>query len=67
MNDSDRLVERMVCLLPDWAVSDPDPFHSLAGEDQYGTQAHNITPICDVVGVGEEDFTGKLAAIPGSS
>ena len=67
LNDSDQLMERMVCLLPDWDVSDHDPFHSLAREDLYGTQAYNITPTCDVVGVGEEDFTGTQRAKSGLS
>ena len=66
LNDSDRLIERMVCLLPDWsnllewASSNPDPFLSLAQTDKFNTQLHDILPTCEVVGVGADDYTVML-------
>ena len=68
LNDSDRLMERMVCLLPVWqSNADHDPFLSLAQRDQFNTQLHQIRPTCDVVGVGQDDFTGMyISYIKGS-
>ncbi|KAK3382583.1 hypothetical protein B0T24DRAFT_714650 [Lasiosphaeria ovina] len=66
-NDSDQLVERMLCLLPkahsqvaDSGVAvpvDSSVFEELAGRDEYDTYVHHITPLCQVVGVAEEDET----------
>lgn len=59
LNDSDRLIERMACLLPEWNNPDElDPFLTLAQEDKYGTRLHQVEPLCNVVGVATEDYTG---------
>lgn len=60
LNDSDRLLERMVCLLPEWGkqIGQRDPFLLLAQQDQYGARLHHIEPSCNVVGTGHEDYTG---------
>lgn len=59
LNDNDRLIERMACLLPDWSkVVNGEPFRLLAQEDQYGTRLHQIEPSCTIVGVASEDYTG---------
>ncbi|KUI54601.1 hypothetical protein VP1G_01979 [Cytospora mali] len=34
-----------------------DVFHGLAFPDEFGTRVHDITPLCDVVGVAHEDDT----------
>lgn len=54
-NDSDELVERMLCLLP--KPSNKDIFETLSERDEYGTFLHHITPQCQVVGVAHEDET----------
>lgn len=54
-NDSDELVERMLCLLPQ--RSSKDIFETLSERDEYGTFLHHITPQCQVVGVAHEDET----------
>ncbi|KAH7634668.1 hypothetical protein B0T09DRAFT_9858 [Sordaria sp. MPI-SDFR-AT-0083] len=54
-NDSDELVERMLCLLPQ--PSTKDIFETLSERDEYGTFLHHITPQCQVVGVAHEDET----------
>lgn len=60
-NDSDRLMERMVCMLPTVRnAGNGDPFLSLAQEDQYKTHLWDIQPSCQVVGVGKEDYTVVL-------
>ncbi|KAK0734722.1 hypothetical protein B0T26DRAFT_670976 [Lasiosphaeria miniovina] len=66
-NDSDQLVERMLCLLPKATSQAADSgvavlvgspvFEELAGRDEYETYVHHITPLCQVVGVAEEDET----------
>jgi hypothetical protein len=61
-NDSDRLIERLICLLPHHPPMDEEkstsldesyhhPFESIAQKDQYGTYLWDISPICNVVGV----------------
>ena len=54
-NDSDELVERMICLLP--KPSTNDTFETLSERDEYGTFLHHIKPECQVVGVAHEDET----------
>ncbi|KAK0118596.1 hypothetical protein ONS95_007481 [Cadophora gregata] len=75
-NDSDRLIERMVCLFPDPhhqfqvpstspspSPSQPQsptkrsPFELLARPDLYHTHLWDITPLCQIVGVADEDNT----------
>jgi hypothetical protein len=67
-NDSDRLIERLVCLLPfhhsetavDEDSSDRSSYHlfmSLAQKDQYETQLWDIDPLCQVVGLGAGSTT----------
>lgn len=59
LNDNDRLIERMACLLPNWKeADDQDPFRLLAHEDQYGTRLHQVEPSCNIVGIAAEDYTG---------
>lgn len=58
-NDNDRLIERMVCLFPD--PRDPkSAFEKLAKPDLYQTHLWDIEPLCQVVGVGDEDNTVLL-------
>lgn len=86
-NDSDRIIERMISILPQTqaqaqaqvqrprlalpttttyhavvdggedVLDDSDLFRSLTRADQFGTGMHDITPLCDVVGVAHEDDT----------
>ncbi|KAG4420822.1 hypothetical protein IFR04_006004 [Cadophora malorum] len=65
-NDSDRLIERMVCLFPDphlqpqlHSQSQPkrSPFELLANPDLYHTHLWDIDPLCQIVGVADEDAT----------
>ncbi|KAL8732004.1 MAG: hypothetical protein Q9181_004104 [Wetmoreana brouardii] len=51
-NDSDRIVERAVCLLPDAARQ-----HRLAFmlDDALGAKLWDIEPLCQVAGVGEKN------------
>ncbi|KAK0630234.1 hypothetical protein B0T17DRAFT_589815 [Bombardia bombarda] len=67
-NDSDQLVERMLCLLPreQWEASEggvkikKPVFNTLTVADEYETHLHHITPLCQVVGVAYEDETVML-------
>lgn len=59
-NDSDRLIERMVCLFPDPRLHDTPPFLKLARADMFQTHLWDIEPLCQVVGVGDEDNTVLL-------
>jgi hypothetical protein len=47
-NDSDRIVERMICILPDYTKSSHDSF-VLHG--QLGAKLWDIEPLCQVAGV----------------
>lgn len=52
-NDTDGLVERMICMSPD-----PDPnvnqiMSALIGPDQYGARLWDIQPLCQVSGIGQ--------------
>ena len=51
-NDSDRIVERMICLLPD-----PEKIYdtSFVLDDTYGANLWDIEPLCQIAGVGEND------------
>ncbi|KAL2064678.1 hypothetical protein VTL71DRAFT_3816 [Oculimacula yallundae] len=58
-NDSDRLIERMVCLFPD-PHSQRSAFELLASPDQYHTHLWDVDPLCQIVGVADEDNTVLL-------
>jgi hypothetical protein len=57
INDTDRLLERMLCLLPEGKHVSRDPFKELAQADQFNTHLWDIQPLCYVVGTGETDET----------
>lgn len=59
-NDNDRLIERMVCLYPDQHTPNISTFMKLAQPDLYSTHLWDIEPLCQVVGVGNEDNTVLL-------
>ncbi|UQC76619.1 uncharacterized protein CLUP02_18132 [Colletotrichum lupini] len=64
-NDSDKIIDRIISLLPRQRLSSDIPRHSsddmiwtsLCEKDSFGTLVHHITPLCEVVGVAEEDQT----------
>jgi hypothetical protein len=55
-NDSDRLIERMICLFPD-PHTPASSFQKLASPDLFQTNLWDIDPECQVVGVADEDNT----------
>ncbi|PVH78988.1 hypothetical protein DL98DRAFT_516349 [Cadophora sp. DSE1049] len=66
-NDSDRLIERMVCLFPDphqqiqsQSQAKRSTFELLASPDLYHTHLWDIDPLCQIVGVADEDNTVLL-------
>ena len=59
-NDNDRLIERMVCMYPKDTSSFRNLFKTLSHKDQYETRLWDITPLCQVVGVGDEPDTVLL-------
>lgn len=66
-NDNDQIVERMISVLPKPSshgnylpgkeIDNSDLFRVLSHPDQFETRVHDITPLCDVVGVAHEDDT----------
>jgi hypothetical protein len=50
-NDSDRIVERMICLLPAYEKSSSDSFIL---HDQLGANLWDIEPLCQVAGVCDD-------------
>ena len=56
-NDSDRLIERMICMYPKGYGSFRRLFEFLTKPDQYQTHLWDIHPMCEVVGVGDEPNT----------
>jgi len=56
-NDSDHLIERMICLYPDPHNSSSTSFQSLASPDLFRTHLWDISPECRVVGIADEDNT----------
>ncbi|KAF9876695.1 hypothetical protein CkaCkLH20_05541 [Colletotrichum karsti] len=64
-NDSDEIIERLISLLPRHREDNDIPLHAsddmvwtnLCEPDTYGTLVHHITPLCEVVGIAEEDQT----------
>ena len=60
LNDSDRLMERMVCMFPKPNDVPRNIFHVLAQPDQFQTHLWDMQPLCQVVGVGQDDYTVLL-------
>ncbi|CAI7635239.1 unnamed protein product [Penicillium viridicatum] len=68
VNDSNQLLERLLCLwpspknptvetLPTLAPAGSETIlRNIADQDQYGTHLWDIKPLCDVVGVGEGSY-----------
>ena len=58
-NDSDRLIERMVCMLPNYSRYESKGSHNtfleLTEQDEFGSQLWDIEPLCQVAGVGYGD------------
>ena len=69
VNDTNRLLERLICLWP-YAAARPvktqgkrkeafanniELLRNIADRDQYATHLWDIKPICDVVGIGDEE------------
>lgn len=69
VNDTNRLLERLICLWP-YAAARPinaqgkrkeafasniELLRNIADRDQYATHLWDIKPLCDVVGIGDED------------
>lgn len=72
VNDTDRLLERLICLSPHTAILPSDMegkkkealgnnfsniqlLRNIADQDQYSTHLWDIKPLCDVVGIGNEE------------
>jgi len=53
-NDSDRLVERMVCMFPNPNQQQENLFLALVERDQFQTHLWDVEPLCQVAGVGED-------------
>ncbi|KAI9684184.1 MAG: hypothetical protein M1829_003454 [Trizodia sp. TS-e1964] len=57
-NDTDRLIERMVCMFPhhrpgeNFKSEEENLFVSLTARDQFGCNLWDIEPLCQVAGVG---------------
>ncbi|KAL9598289.1 MAG: hypothetical protein Q9219_004590 [cf. Caloplaca sp. 3 TL-2023] len=70
-NDSDRYIERMVCMFPNPECEDTGKesnlFLALTKPDQYHTQLWDIEPLCQVAGVGYQDQTLILDSCRGVS
>ncbi|KAI9692884.1 MAG: hypothetical protein M1822_004878 [Bathelium mastoideum] len=55
-NDSDRLLERMICMLPKYEETVNEHFFvSHTRRDQYFSRLWDVEPLCQVAGVGDED------------
>lgn len=54
-NDTDGLVERMICMFPDPDQSDHHILNGLIGPDQYGARLWDIQPLCQVSGIGQNN------------
>lgn len=54
-NDTDRLVERMICMFPDPDQAENHILSGLIGPDQYGARLWDIQPLCQVSGVGQNN------------
>ena len=53
-NDSDRLVERMVCMFPKPNQQQQNLFLALVERDQFRTHLWDVEPLCQIAGVGED-------------
>ncbi|KAL9079299.1 MAG: hypothetical protein Q9157_001822 [Trypethelium eluteriae] len=55
-NDSDRLLERMICMQPDEATASSEHFFvAHTRRDKYLSRLWDVEPLCQIAGVGEED------------
>ncbi|MCJ1464434.1 hypothetical protein MMC07_003047 [Pseudocyphellaria aurata] len=54
-NDTDGLVERMICMFPDPDQSVNQIMSGLIGPDQYGARLWDIQPLCQVSGIGQNN------------
>ena len=55
-NDSDRLLERMMCMLPNpKELADEHFFVSHTRRDEYLSRLWDVDPLCQIAGVGKED------------
>lgn len=71
VNDSNQLLERLLCLWPGYGESQQTPeakekyavassdtlLRNIADRDQYSVHLWDINPLCDVVGIGNDKFT----------
>lgn len=68
VNDSNQLLERLVCLWPYPAAKNDEEqdltvagseelLRNIADRDQYSVHLWDIQPMCDVVGIGDDPFT----------
>lgn len=64
VNDTNRLLERLICLCPRPALLPTDTkgkkkdllfLRNIADKDRYGTHLWDIKPLCDIVGIGNEE------------
>lgn len=67
-NDSDQLLERLACMWPHEKQENserPDKtvagsvtiLRNMANQDQYSTYLWDIKPLCNVVGIGKDEYT----------
>lgn len=54
-NDTDGLVERMICMFPNPDQSANNILSGLIGPDQYGARLWDIQPLCQVSGIGQNN------------
>ena len=67
-NDSDRLLERMICMLPhSQEAEDQHFFLSHTKRDRYLSRLWDVDPLCQIAGVGNEDGQVILDACRGVS
>lgn len=53
-NDSNRLVERMVCMFPEPGLDEKALWRAMTGPDQYGARLWDIEPLTQVAGLGHD-------------
>lgn len=54
-NDTDGVVERMICMFPNPDQGADHVFSGLIGPDQYGARLWDIQPMCQVSGIGQNN------------